>query len=277
MIRQLAARDLKARYKVSVLGFFWSLLRPLLTIGVLALVFSFLLNFESTRYQVTYTTLLLVTYLPWFFFSSALLEATSSLLTNANLVKKVYCPRAVFPVAVVVSNLVNFLFSLAVLIPVVYVGTGASPTWTLMQLPFLLLTHTALLLGLALLVSATNVLYRDTTQIMEFGVFIWFYLSPVLYDVYDIFPMLSKYTTLGPYLYLLNPMAGLLEWYRYIVLSSQLVSASVLEPGIQAQVQALNQTMFQMGIPYAAGVSYLILAAGYSVFKRLEVRAVDEL
>lgn len=275
LILQLAKRDLKSRYKVSVLGFFWSLLRPLLTIIVLAAVFSSL-QFESTRYNVTYPVLLLAVYMPWFFFSSAVLEATTSLLANANLVKKVYCPRAIFPVSVVLANLVNFGFSLVVLFPLLYLGTSIKPSWTLLQLPFLIAIHTLFLLGLSFLTSITNVLYRDTMQITEFVVFVWFYISPVLYDIFTLSTVFVHSNRLLPGLYFLNPMAGILEWYRYVLLSSTM-NTSLPDPELTAHLTSINQIIFSFGIPYAIVISIAIFFLGYYLFKKVETRAVDEL
>lgn len=280
LIRQLAARDLKARYKVSVLGFFWSLLRPLLTIAVLAVIFS-LLDFKSTRYAVSYPTLLLATYLPWFFFSTTLLEATSSLISNGNLVKKVYCPRAVFPASAIVSNVLNYFLSLLVLIPLLYICFTASPTWHIFQLPLVLFIHILFLTGLCFITSVCNVMYRDTTQIIEFIVFAWFYVSPVLYDIYEFFADAHTLPKLAIGAYFLNPMAGILEWYRYIFLSSNFVPPAELPPTLPPHsvehVQWLNHIIFQYAIPYSIVISILLFVLGYWVFKKLEIQAVDEL
>ncbi len=275
LIRQLAVRDLKARYKVSVLGFFWSLLRPLLTMVILAAVFS-MLDFDSSTYAVPYYVLLFASYMPWFFLSSALLEGTQSLISNAHLVKKVYCPRAVFPSAVGLSNLINFLFSLAVVLPVLYLATPAQPTFLLLQLPLVILVNTVLLLGLCYAASVINVLYRDTTQIVEFLVFVWFYMTPVLYDAYEVIKAMPK---LGCILYFLNPMAGLNEWYRYIFLAShfrqQPEFAATLEN--YPMLERYNAVVYQFAIPYAIIFSVVILFVGYALMKKWETRAVDEM
>lgn len=264
LIRQLTARDLKVRYKVSVLGFFWSLLRPLLTIAVLAAVFT-ILDMDSTRYNVSYPALLLATYMPWFFFAAAFLEGTQSVLGNAHLVKKVYCPRAVFPASVVASNLINFLLSMVVMAPLLYLCFDVTPTWALLQLPLVIACHTLFLLGLCFALSMLNVLYRDTQQIVEFLAFVWFYVSPVLYDSYEIYGRFGK----TAWLYFLNPMAGLLEWYRYCLLASNLQTTDALAP--------LNQMTFRFAIPYAIIASILTAFGGYALLRRFEARAVDEL
>jgi lipopolysaccharide transport system permease protein len=268
LIKQLAIRDLKARYKVSVLGFFWSLLRPLLTIAVLALIFSMIMPDEGISYSVPYFVLLLTAYMPWFFFSGALLQGVYSIVGNANLIKKVYCPRPVFPASVVLSNLVNYMLSMIVIIPALYILSGATPSWALLQLPFVIAIHTAFLFGLCLYTSISNVLYRDTTQIVEFIVFVWFYVSPVLYDVFMIAKELGSTTKF--IIYFLNPMAGIIEWYRYSLLASEIK----IMDGDQA---AYQQIIFTFGIPYAIVVSLLVFAVGYLLHKRLETKAVDAL
>ncbi|MGC9329441.1 MAG: ABC transporter permease [Candidatus Hinthialibacter sp.] len=271
LVKQLAVRDLKARYKVSVLGFFWSLLRPLMTIAVLAVVFSSLLDLQSNSYDVPYYILLLVTYMPWFYFSTALLEGVHSLLANANLIQKVYAPRTIFPAAVVSANLVNFFFSLAAVIPIIYLLSGAHPGWAILHLPLVITVHTAFLLGLCLMTSVLNVLYRDTTQIMEFLVFVWFYLSPVLYDVSEVFKKVSDPLQFS--LFFLNPMAGLLEWYRYAILSSNMRMAA--DAAIDLETQ--RTVVFFFGIPFAILASIVVFILGFKMHKKLETRAVDAL
>lgn len=265
LIRQLVVRDLKVRYKVSVLGFFWSLLRPLLTLGVLALVFSMVEDLRSERYDVAYPVLLMAAYLPWFFFSSAILEGTQSLLANAHLIKKVYSPREVYPAAIVVSQAFNFLLAMLVLIPVLYLWSKATPTPWLLALPLVIAIHILFTLGLCLLLSVVNILLRDTTQIVEFVVFVWFYLSPVLYDFDIVHRQLGSST--GFLFYLLNPMAGILEGYRFTLLASQYDSS---------RLESTPDLWIVFGsVPYGAFVAVLTLVLGATILKRLESRAVD--
>lgn len=262
LIRQLAERDLKTRYKVSVLGFFWSLLRPLLTIAVLAAVFS-MLDLDSGVYDAPYWMILPVAYIPWFFFSSALLEGTQSLLANAHLIKKVYCPPAVYPASVVLSNLVNFLLSMAVVAGLILLVSPARPTLSLLWLPLATGCLTLFLLGLVFFFATLNVLYRDTTQICEFLVFVWFYLSPVLYDMGVVFEELGP----GPrWLYLANPMAGLIEWHRYIFLEPLLIPS-----------EEFGQSVLRGAVPYSAAASLAVFAGGYAFMKAFETRAADQL
>lgn len=261
LIWQLAMRDLKSRYKVSVLGFFWSLLRPLLTIAVLVAVFSMLL--ESKIYNVEYWVVLTIGYIPWFYFCTGFLEGTQSLLANAHLVKKVYSPRAVYPTAVILSNLINFLLSLVVLIPLIFLFSRATLSMNIFWLPVVIGFHTLFLMGLTYLTSTTNVLYRDTTQISEFLIFIWFYLSPVLYDM---FIVQTKLEAKFHWLYMINPIVGITEWYRY----------SLLAP-TQYPNEWYVQTVMWKVIPLSATVSFLMFFVGFYCLKKLETRAVDQM
>lgn len=262
LIWQLAVRDLKSRYKVSVLGFFWSLLRPLLTIVVLTAVFS-TLDLDSGIYDVPYWVILTVAYLPWFYFSTGFIEGMQSLLANAHLVKKVYSPRAIYPTAVVLSNLINFFLSLIVLIPLIYLFSNATPGINLLWLPVVIGFHTLFLLGLTYLTATTNVLYRDTTQISEFLIFVWFYLSPVLYDMKKVQDNLPEQ---WHWLYFLNPMAGIVEWYRFSLLSAS-----------QIPNDWYTQTVLYQVIPLSAVISFLMFFGGFIFLKKLETRAVDQM
>jgi len=124
--------------------------------------------------------------------------------------------------------------------------------------------------------SALNVLYRDTTQIMEFIVFVWFYITPVLYDVAEVFKVgLPKWATL---LYTLNPMVGITEWYRLVFLKSHLITAQMV--GLEGASstfshEAQSALVFGYIIPYSTGISLAVFFIGMWVFKRLETRVVD--
>ena len=120
-----------------------------------------------------------------------------------------------------------------------------------------------MLLGLCFFTSSINVLYRDTTQIVEFAVFVWFYLSPVLYDVYMVSKQLPASTQ---WLYFLNPMSGIIEWYRYALLSSQLKGSDWY-----------SATVLRTAIPYSILFSILVFFLGYRFLRNIETRAVDEL
>ena len=208
LVRNLVVRDLKVRYKSSFLGFVWSLLNPLLMMAVFTLVFTVMM--PNNRIQ-HFPVFILCAILPWNWFSSSVMGSISSIVGNANLIKKVYFPRELLPASVVLSNGVNFLLALTVLFAMLAVfGIGLTPT--VLLLPVIILIQVVFLLGVAFFLSAINVFFRDTEVIMEVLILAWFFLTPIFYDIGDLFPQYERM------LYIVNPMASLISSYRLILL-----------------------------------------------------------
>lgn len=212
-IVQLTIRELKARYKNTALGFFWSLLNPIAMMLVFTAVFTvFMPNNQIKNYPL----FVLCGLLPWNFLSAGVMTGTSSITANANLVTKIYFPRAVIPIATVLANLVNFLLSLIVLFIFLLLFQTHISAWILL-LPVVIVLHAAFILGLALILSTLNVFYRDTMMVMDVVMLAWFFLTPV---VYALERLPSSYTILGVTLnvqrtmYILNPMASIIGTYR---------------------------------------------------------------
>lgn len=213
LLRNLVVSDLKARYKNSVLGFFWSLLNPLGMMLVFTLIFGLLVpNVQIERYPL----FLLCGLLPWNYFSASVQGSLYSVLGNAGLVKKVYFPRAILPIATVLSQLINFLLAFVILFAALVIFQSNFSPW-LWLLPFVLLIQTIFTIGVALILSTLNVFYRDTSMIMEVVMLAWFFLTPVFYST-DMLPdsITLLGVTLDPQrlLYILNPMASLVNMYR---------------------------------------------------------------
>lgn len=212
LVHNLVVRDLKARYKRSVLGFLWSLLNPLGMMLVFTIVFTVIMPSQIENYPI----FLLCGLLPWNYFTGALMLSINSVAGNANLVKKVYFPREALPISSVLAALVNFLLGLAVLIVVLIITRAHFSPW-LWLLPFVILIQTCFTLGVSLFLSAINVYYRDTLMIMDVVLLAWFFLTPVVYSI-TILP--SSYEILGVtvnlqrLMYILNPMASLIAAYR---------------------------------------------------------------
>lgn len=216
LIRNLVLRDLKARYKNSVLGFLWSLVNPLLMMVVFTVVFTVMMpNNTIDRFPV----FVLCALLPWNWFSTSIIGGIHSIVGNAHLVKKVYFPREVLPISVVLSNLVNFLLALVVLFGALFVFQVRLTYWVAL-LPLVILVQFCFTLGLAFILGTANVFYRDTGVIMEVLLLAWFFLTPIFYPI-DILP--RHYVFLGLDLnvhrlaYILNPMASLIATYRVIL------------------------------------------------------------
>ena len=176
LIGLLVARELKVRYKRSVLGLLWTMLNPLVLMVVYTVVFTTIMPTTQKNFAI----FLLAGLLPWIFFSGALLQGLTSVLTNQDLIRKVRVPQAVFPLSVVASNLVNFGLSLAPLFLLMAVA-GQPFTSALLFLPVATLLITLFTSGVTLLLSSFTVFFRDVRHLTEVGLQVLFYLTPVLY------------------------------------------------------------------------------------------------
>jgi len=255
LILNLTIRELKARYKSSVLGFLWSLLNPL---GMM-LVFTFVFTVMAPNVQMEkYPLFLLCGLLPWNFFSAGVMASVNSIVGNSNLVKKVYFPREALPISTVFANLVNFLLGLVVLFVALFVFRARFSPW-LWLLPVVILIQTCFILGIAFILSTVNVFYRDTIMIMDVVMLAWFFLTPVIYPIES---LPTSYTVLGVTLnihrlmYILNPMASLIAAYR-----------DLLYWGYRTDLDFLLRT---------AVTTLAILAFGYWFFVRFSSRFGEE-
>nr|NLD40171.1 ABC transporter permease [Actinomycetales bacterium] len=203
LVWALVVRELKVKYKNSVLGFLWSLLNPVLTMLVFTFVFSFVFRAGIKDFPLFF----LAGLLPWNSFSLSLNRATTSMIENANLIKKVYFPREVIPFSILITNLINFGLELVVL----FVFLLAWGYFFLPYLPVVLLAVVLLFLftgGLAMFLSAAAVYFRDLQQLVPLGVMIWFYGTAVIYPL-DFIP-----ASVRPILAYGNPMNPLISLFR---------------------------------------------------------------
>ncbi len=215
LLRNLVVRDLKVRYRNSVLGVLWSLLNPLLMTLVFTVVFTLMIPSNIPNYPVFF----MCGFLPWTFLASSLNGATGSIINNSNLIKKVYFPRDILPLADVLANLVHFLVALLVLFAMVY-AFQMKLTPAVLMLPLIILTQLMFVAGLALLLSTANVFYRDTQHILSVVIQAWFFLTPVFYPI-TVLPESAEILgfTLNVQLWVrrLNPMASLIASYRDVI------------------------------------------------------------
>lgn len=213
LVANLTIRELKARYKSSVLGFFWSLLNPL---GMM-LVFTFVFTVISPNNHIrNYPVFLLCGLLPWNLLSAGVMTGANSIVANGNLVTKVYFPRTVLPLASVLANLVNFLLALVVLFAALIVfKTPLSPY--LWLLPLVILIQVCFVTGMVLILGTLSVVYRDTLMILDIVLLAWFFLTPVFYSI-DVLPrsyvLFGLTLDLHRLMYIVNPMASLISTYR---------------------------------------------------------------
>ncbi|OGL39926.1 MAG: hypothetical protein A3C43_06335 [Candidatus Schekmanbacteria bacterium RIFCSPHIGHO2_02_FULL_38_11] len=206
LVKNLVLRDIKVKYKGSVLGYFWSLIDPMLTMGVFIVIFSVIVKIPVANYPL----FLLTGILPWRFFHDSLTRSANSLLINANLIKKVFLPREVFLLVEIISHLINFILSLLIFIPIMFFF-NISPSPKLVFIPFVVLVQFLLVYGLAMFLSSANVFFKDIGYITSFALSLWFYASPVFYSVQMVPENLLPF-------YMLNPMVTIIELYRGIIL-----------------------------------------------------------
>jgi homopolymeric O-antigen transport system permease protein len=213
LLYNLTLRDLKVRYKNSVLGIAWSLLNPILMMLVFTLVYTVMLGQSNRR---DYAAFILCGLLPWNFFSASIMGGVGSVVNNGYLIKKVYFPRAVLPTSIMLSNLVNFLVALPVYFALAWL-LGVRFTPYVLLLPIVVLVEMVFILGMGLLLSALNVFYRDVQQIMEVVILAWFFMTPVIWDV-SLLPasrvVLGVEVPVQRLTYVFNPMASIIAAYR---------------------------------------------------------------
>ena len=217
LLLSLVQRELKARYRNSVLGFLWTFLNPALQMLVYTLVFS-----RNVGQNVpNFTYFIFVGLLPWIWFSSSILGGASSVSDRRDLLTKVAFPAQVLPATVIATNLVNFVLSLPL---VVLLGAlhRVWPTWHALLLPAVVLVQLAVTLGLVYVVAAINVRFRDLQQILGNLIMLMFFATPVFYSPESLPP------TVREWLVLLNPMASLLGAYRAILYEHRLPDAAPL-------------------------------------------------
>jgi lipopolysaccharide transport system permease protein len=204
----LSWRDILVRYKQTVIGIAWSVIRPLLTMIVLTIVFGKMAKLPSDG--VPYPLLVFSAMLPWQFFSNAFSTASGSIVNNANLISKIYFPRLIIPISAVVTSFIDFLIS-AIILAVFMVWYQFVPEWRILSLPIFVLMAFAAAMGVSLWITALNVKYRDFFHVIPFIVQFGLYISPVGFSS-SIVP--DKWRLL----YSINPMVGVIDGFRWALL-----------------------------------------------------------
>ncbi len=216
LLKNLVIRDLKARYKNSILGIFWSLLHPVLMMAVYTVLFTILIPNEDIE---IYPIFILVALIPWQFHTGTLMSSANSITSNSQIIKKVYFPRLLLPIATLLSNLVNFLLASLVLLLLLY-AYGLGLTIHALWVPLILLTQMVFLLGLSLILATLQTFYRDTAMLLEVGLLAWFFLTPVFYpfERFSHEAQLWGITFDAPRLMRwVNPMASIVDSYRTVL------------------------------------------------------------
>ncbi|MBX9745631.1 MAG: ABC transporter permease [Hyphomonadaceae bacterium] len=233
----LAWRDLAVRYKQTVIGVVWAVLRPLLTMMIFTVIFSVVARLPSEG-AAPYPILVYAAMLPWFLFSTILSEASNSLVSNANLISKVYFPRLIVPCATLLVSLVDFLVSFVLLLGLMAVFSFW-PDWRILLLPLFILLAILAALGPALLMTAMNVKYRDFRFLIPFVVQFGLYVSPVGFSS-------SVVPEQWRLLYSLNPMVGVIDGFRWCLLGGE---AQIYWPGFCLSL-AVVAILLVIGVRY---------------------------
>jgi lipopolysaccharide transport system permease protein len=212
----LSWRDILVRYKQTVIGVAWALIRPALTIAIFTVIFGKLAKMPSGGFP--YPVLVCAGNLPWQFFSTAMSEASNSLISNSNMLSKVYFPRIIVPASAVIVSFVDLLISLVILAALM-AWYHVMPTWRLCTLPLFTALGLFAALGVGFWLSALNVKYRDFRYIIPFVVQLGIYISPVGFASAAIFQRLFdlKSGEILYALYLLNPMVGVIDGFRWAI------------------------------------------------------------
>lgn len=246
MLRNLIRRDLRGRYKGTVLGFVWTFINPLLQLIVYSLVFSVFMRMGIDQYYI----FLFVTLIPWMFFATSVLGGSTCILDNQNLVTKIYFPREVIPIAVVTSNFINMLYCFVVVFVVVIACCDNLNLVAWIYLPVIAFTEYIVVLGLVLIFSSLTVYCRDLTHILSVITMAWQFLTPVMYPL-SIVP--ANYVDILN----LNPMTPIIIAYRSVLYYGEVPDGGTL----------VNAILF--------GVFSLL--AGSYIFNKLKRRFAEEL
>ena len=242
----LAWRDILVRYKQTIIGIAWALIRPFLTMVVFTIVFGKLAKLPSEG--VPYPILVFAAMLPWQFFSNALSGCSNSLISNANLIAKVYFPRLIVPASAVIVSFVDFLISGMILLGLM-AWYDFLPSWRILTLPFFIIIAFAASMGAGLWLAALNVKYRDFRYIVPFIVQFGLYISPVGFS-----------STIVPQewrlVYSLNPMVGVIDGFRWAILGGD---ARIYLPGF----------LLSLGLVFG------VLASGVWYFRKVERTFAD--
>ena len=232
----LSWRDILVRYKQTVIGIAWAVIRPLLTMIILTIIFGKIAKLPSEG--VPYPILVFAAMLPWQFFSNALSEAGNSLIGNANLISKIYFPRLIIPTSAVVTSFIDFLIS-GIILAGLMVWYQFVPGWRILSLPIFIIIAFAAAMGAGLWLTALNVKYRDFRYVIPFIVQVGLYISPVGFSS-SIVP--DKWRLL----YSINPMVGVIDGFRWALLGGK---SAIYWPGFLLSIAVV-------GIVLVTGIIY---------------------
>jgi lipopolysaccharide transport system permease protein len=247
LIYILSWRDIKIRYKQTVMGASWGIIRPLVTTIIFTVVFNRIARLQNPS-TAPYILMVSAGMLPWQFFASALGETSNSVIGNAGLISKVYFPRLIIPLSSIVTSLVDFAVAFIIII-VMMLWFKFLPGWQIILLPFFILLLIASALGVGLFLTALNVKYRDFRHLIPFVIQIGLYVTPVAFSSKNI-PAHWRIW------YSLNPMVGIVDGFRWTL---------------------LNDSLYWPGLVISIVITLFLLFYGIRFFRKMEKNFVDDI
>jgi len=244
LLKNNVKKEVRGRYKNSILGVMWTFLNPLLQIAVYAMIFPYILKQQQPYYLI----FVCVGLIPWSFFTTTIIQSTNTIIGNANIVKKVYFPREILPLSVVLSGAINFLIA-TIIILAFCIGGGKGITWHILIFPAILLLQMILQLAISFVLAAVTVYIRDVEHFVQIILMLMFYATPIVYSTATLDGS-TKTAQFMKKVIMINPMTTIIEGYRSIFYSQTL-------PDFK-----------NIGIWYV--ISIVLLVIGWLIFKKLQ-------
>jgi lipopolysaccharide transport system permease protein len=238
-------RTIRGRYQQSALGWLWAIIQPAAQVAIFSLIFTLIVPVDTG--DIPYPVFSYIAVVPWTLLATSLTDMTVSLVANMNLVNKIYFPRETIPIAAMLARLMDFGVAIGLLFILMLIYQVPLFPGGLLYLPAILAIQLVLVMGLGLAGAALNIFYRDVQSLLTLGIQLWFYASPIIYPITLVPERLRSF-------YFLNPMAGVLEGYRDVLLRGQSPSPYLL---------------------LSALVALIVLVGGYWFFKRVEFLFAD--
>ncbi|MCM8800365.1 MAG: ABC transporter permease [Candidatus Omnitrophica bacterium] len=255
LILKLASKEIKVRYKHPILGFLWALFVPLCIIFIFKVVFSLILKISIRDYP--FFIFLTTAVFPWNFFSLSVSNSVMCIQENNSLIKKLYFPREVIPLSIILANLVNFILSFVLMLPLFYLFGLRFNTYILF-LPLIIILEFIFTVGISFIFCSLQVYFRDVKYIVEILLLLWFYLTPIFYPLDLILNISNSFFKF----YMLNPLTEIITLYRISLLEGYIYS---LPEGLN-----LNFMVFTSIV-----ISLIVFFFGLYSFKKLELRFAD--
>ncbi len=260
LLFNMTRKELKVKYKRSVLGFVWSFVTPLIMLAVFSLVFSIL---SRNPYMSWFVVYLMAGLFPWLFFVNSLTQSVGSVVNNPGLVKKVYFPREVLTLGAIGANIFHFVLQMLILM-VFLLAIRWHFSIYILFLPLVMLLEITFTTGLALFISAANVYLRDVQHFVEVATMAWFWLCPIVYTIGTVMGTLGGWFKL----YLFNPMTNIVELYQYIIYNPRYHAPMSYIHGPKRQPAVVYLSFW--GIVGTAVLSVFLLVFGFYYFTRKE-------